>query len=184
MINTNTKNWTIKDVSGNGLRYLATLNKKNCLNEKIILELDHCKISENQYKYWKKYGIKENQDHFIVRSYCYDESGNCSGKYDLLFGYVLNNITVNSNTWAINFDHFTFKEFNETTINKILTETETIFLNNWNVFFNSMGYRERSIWDNKKSVIFCSENGYNSLTITDQDGKRCEYSIYLNRWTN
>lgn len=49
---------------------------------------------------------------------------------------------------------------------------------------NSAGYREHSILDNLKRYEYRPENGYRVIRFFDNNGKSCEYSLKLERWTN
>lgn len=49
---------------------------------------------------------------------------------------------------------------------------------------SSAGYREHSILDNMDRYEYRPENGYRVLRFMDKNGKSCEYSLKLGRWTN
>lgn len=49
---------------------------------------------------------------------------------------------------------------------------------------SSAGYREHNILDNLMRYDYRPENGYRCIRFTDKNGKSCEYSLKLGRWTN
>ena len=46
------------------------------------------------------------------------------------------------------------------------------------------GWRENNVLDNLKSYSYRPENGYRVIRFTDNNGRSCEYSLKLGRWTN
>ena len=49
---------------------------------------------------------------------------------------------------------------------------------------SSAGYREHNILDNLMRYDYRPENGYRCIRFTDKNGKSCEDSLKLGRWTN
>lgn len=177
--------YTVKEMSGNGLRFLLTFDKQNKNGERLAIEFSKCTAD----KYWKKYGINPGFEYWNVQTYATktekDGFEKCSGIYDLLTGdveNVLNEKPADGSRWVINFNEM--KAATDENLNALIEKIEAIFFMDWPTFYKSMGYREREIWNNKEVCSYRYENGYQVYKITDHTGKSCEFSIKLNYWTN
>lgn len=105
-------------------RWFYEFKKKNRKNERIVVEVTYCfpDITDKSLPVlWKRNGYTKNilENYISIDVYCYEENGNCYGRYNPQI-----KLSEDKKRNVINFDWLL--TVNEKNLNKILGEVERL----------------------------------------------------------